>query len=238
MPRRPTATTATTATAATTVAPTQVATIPAKRTRSPRQTAEDRRQRERTTEPLEEEKEEETAPERVIRTTSVARAALGALQIEAPTGEEVERHISQALVDLINRNRQRDEPGISALPKLGTILARLNILTQWRNGDGVVAMDTDLPNEERLTVTIDHDGAFPNGRIGKTMSILLLPGSTMLSATEAANLTALLPFILRTKQLCNWTSDVDRTLGSFSYGHLIGGTTHAPQVRQLCSSGE
>ncbi len=95
MPRRTTTATpapmtdtaATTATATTT----QVATTATKRGRSPRQGA-DRRLQQRAADPPEEEietpeEEIETPPERVIETTSVARAALGALQIEFPTGE-------------------------------------------------------------------------------------------------------------------------------------------------------
>ena len=114
----------TTATATTT----QGATTATKRGRSLRQGA-DRRLQQRAADPPEE--EIETPPERVIKTTSVARAALGALQIEVPTGEEVERSISQALVDLINRNRPRDEPMILSLPKLGAILTRMKVSTQW-----------------------------------------------------------------------------------------------------------
>jgi hypothetical protein len=108
------------------------------------------------------------------------------------------------------------------------------VAIRWKNGEGTVAMDTDLPNEEKLTVTIDHDGSFPTGRIGKTMSIPLIEGSTMLSTEEVANMTSLLPYILRTKQLCNWTSVVDRSLGSPFYGPLVGGSTHA--LQRPCSS--
>ena len=206
-----------------TAAATEVVTAAAKRGRSPRQEVE-RRTRDKPASP-QATTEEEKAPERVervIQTTSVVRAVLGALQIEIPTGEEVEGSISRALVDLINRNRQRDEPVIFSLPKLGAIAARFNVSVQWRNGGGSLGMDTDLPVDSRLTVVIDHDGTFPDGRIGKTMSIPLTPGSIMLSATDVRNFTALFPFLLRTKQLCDWSGDVDRSLGSPTYGNLTG----------------
>ncbi len=77
------------------------------------------------------EDENDTSPERAIQTTILQAAVLGALQIVVPTGEEVERTISQAIVDLINRNRPRVESEIFPLPKLGTILARMNVSTQW-----------------------------------------------------------------------------------------------------------
>jgi hypothetical protein len=76
------AATTTHAAAIATATTTQVATTATKRGRSPRQGAY-RRLQKRAADPPEE--EIETPPERVIKTTSVARAALGALQIEFPT---------------------------------------------------------------------------------------------------------------------------------------------------------
>ncbi len=57
-----------------------------KRQRSP-QLDEARRQRERVANP----REDDLPAERVVRTTSTVRAALGALQMELPQGEEAER---------------------------------------------------------------------------------------------------------------------------------------------------
>ena len=191
-----------------------LATTPAasKRKRSPA-VEEERHQRDKAADPPED-------VERVVRTTNTCRVVFAALKIELPPGEEIERTVTTTLLDLINRNRGGEEQSLTTLPRAGNILARVNTAVQWKSLEGALAMDPEVPMTHKQVVTINHDGSFPSGRIGKTMSVSLPSDSMRVRENEVAGIATLLTVVLRTRGLVDWSGDVDMTLGSRSYGHL------------------